>query len=110
VKAFLAAARRYWWLVVAGVVLVAGFWLWPVRRRKPVLAAELLRKAHEADVDAQLAKRQLDAEAEVEIREIRRDLEVKLERVELERVDKRAKLASDPGELLRYYRARGREL
>ncbi len=109
-KAFLAALRRYGWLLAAGVVILFGFWIWPVRRRGPALGVKLLRRAHEADVDAELAKRKLDADAEKEVREIRAALATKLEKVELEKVDKRARLANDPGELLRYYRARGAEL
>lgn len=103
IRAFL---WRYLWLFLAGCVL-----FFTLRKRSgPRLSAELLRRAHEADVDAELAKRRLNEETEQEIRAIRADLAGKLETVELEKLDHRARLASDPGELLRYYRSRGREL
>ena len=101
-----AFLRRWWWLLLAGflVFLTMG------RRRSVGLSAELLRRAHEADMDAELLRRRLNEESAQEIRQIRAELKQKLEAVEVAKIDQKAKLASDPGELLRYYQERGREL
>ena len=104
----LARLRRYWWLFAAGVVLVV---LVVLRRRYGTPPASgFLRRAHEADVDARLAKRRLDAEAEKEIRAIRTGLEADLGRLEVERIDRAAELREDPAELLEFYRLAGRDL
>jgi len=104
-----ALLRRYWWLVLAALLGIV--WAFSRRRSDRVGdgVADLLRRAHAADVDAELAKRKLDAEAEAEVRQIRDSLKTDLQQSELEEIDDRAKLAKDPDELLRYYRGRARE-
>jgi len=99
--------RRFWWLVFAGFVALVYLLR---RRQQPAIAAELLRKAHEADVDAQFAKRRLDDQAEEEIRQIRRGLSDVLGDIEAKKVDDVAKLEKDSSKLLELYRAQGREL
>lgn len=109
IRGLWAFVRRWLWLVCAAAVAVVFY---ARRRRSSVreFVAPFLRRAHEADVDRELAKRRIDKKAEEEIRTIRSALEERIERIELERVDRAAKLARKPDELLDYYRRRSVEL
>lgn len=112
-KAALAWLRHWWWILVAVVIfLVALFgrqWSgWRVRRRRS--GDNALRRAHEARVDAQMAKRRIDADAEREIRQIREDLEADMGAIELTKADRAAALAKDADQLLEAYRRRASRL
>lgn len=72
------------------------------------MASDALRRAHEADVDATVRKAKLDAAAEQELHAIRIRLEEKRGRLELERLDRAAKLQEDQEALLEAYRKRAR--
>jgi uncharacterized membrane protein len=108
-----ARFKRYGWLLAAGALLVFvailfGRRRWTKRARAGV--SEALRRAHEADVEVEVAKRKLDQEAEAEIAQIRRTLAEEVSEIELRTADRRAKLTDDGDELLEAYRRRAREL
>ena len=109
-----ARLSRWRWLLAALVALVGAVILALVRRRRPKLStgsvAEALRRAHEADVEATLAKAKLDREAEEEIAEIRSELAEEFDEIEVRATDRRAKLAGDPDKLIHTYRKRAFDL
>tara|TARA_Y100001973_G_C5093684_1_gene278874 strand:+ start:342 stop:683 length:342 start_codon:yes stop_codon:yes gene_type:complete len=103
--------RLNWWILLGLAAGLVGFIMY---RRRPdraiVFATPFLKRAHEADVDAEIAKQNVDAKAAREIREIREGLKNRLDQIEIEKLDNAAKMSEDADELLEYYRRRSREL
>lgn len=72
------------------------------------MVGELLRRAHEAEVRAELAKRRISREAEAEVQAIRAGLREDLGEITARRIDRVAALTRDGDELLEVYRLRAR--